>query len=714
MCCTRLVAHQAGDKHPEGDDGDDEEDTSWVQSPSSSNMQSSNVIDTPDSLTPDSSNPVNTGYEMDANFVEPSVPQTVSREQEQQAIRRKKVLERQRQEVLARHIKGRDAFMANSTKPASAVLVGPKGTKDKGPRGPLKPRADDKKTKTGSEFRMTRLTHSHFNLVKWRSEGMEWDEMADRFAKETGRKLALRSIRELHRIAQRADGEGLSQLLTAEGGERRSILYPRVGTAQAEALGVVPKPPRRTTNAKSTRPKVTREEQDRFHHPGRNVDTSVVSNGVPEREQHANGSVTLHEYAQRAIRPINHHDHGQSFGSPYPSRSVKITPMRDARSRSPHMILEDSPSQQDLEFDLEDGPADYQDPFRQKEITKHKKPPLSRHTDDQPAYSQPGARSTTGGKTLAPAVIQAWDQDMARAKISETDDKTSERDASPVLAEDYVHYRYRVLYKSYISEDDPNAIEWTTWGYQEYASKAKAQAAACEAAYNTVRDENHPMLKEGWDLHHEAAENGTFAYTVSSEFSDRKVSTKVQRYLHQYKDRVEPDSKEGWLPKHCWAVKEKTIKKRKPRVDDRTVNGDPKRRAEDIASDLEATKLTSDTEGPNVRSATEAVTSGDPTAVADPDEEDERTDNILATLDIGGITFDLDQANRRAKERCKILLKQEGWSRIDDILALDAECAAKTENGEAFCPEYTRDEGETEKVVTVWVEQRTVDGPRNV
>ncbi|KAK5003468.1 hypothetical protein LTR28_010146, partial [Elasticomyces elasticus] len=101
---------------------DDDEDTSWVQSSSSSNMQRSNVVDTPDSLTPDSSNAVHTGHEMDADFVEPVVRQTVSREQEQQAIRREKLLERQRQEVSARLLKERDAFMAQPRKPSSAVL----------------------------------------------------------------------------------------------------------------------------------------------------------------------------------------------------------------------------------------------------------------------------------------------------------------------------------------------------------------------------------------------------------------------------------------------------------------------------------------------------------------------------------------------------------------------------------------------------------------
>ncbi|KAK4936501.1 hypothetical protein LTR28_010148, partial [Elasticomyces elasticus] len=105
--------------------GDDDEDTSWVQSSSSSNMQRSNVVDTPETLTPDSSNAVHTGHEMDADFVEPVVPQTVSREQEQQAIRRRKLLERQRQEVSARQLKGLDAFVG-PRKPTSAVLVGHK------------------------------------------------------------------------------------------------------------------------------------------------------------------------------------------------------------------------------------------------------------------------------------------------------------------------------------------------------------------------------------------------------------------------------------------------------------------------------------------------------------------------------------------------------------------------------------------------------------
>lgn len=174
-------------------------------------------------------------------------------------------------------------------------------------------------------------------------------------------------------------------------------------------------------------------------------------------------------------------------------------------------------------------------------------------------------RPTQGGKSYD-MTIQAYFQHVKAMEI-ETEDEESSRECSPMTQADYVHWQYFLLRRNFTAEelaesDKDDLFDHTDWVEYDVAfeSLSEANATAARFVFAAPKDAGpicEPSSK--FSIIQDYDGDGLVSFELRSDAG--LVQVKVSRRMRSFQEYVEPESKEGWLPKRFWCVHVKTLKK---------------------------------------------------------------------------------------------------------------------------------------------------------
>jgi hypothetical protein len=192
------------------------------------------------------------------------------------------------------------------------------------------------------------------------------------------------------------------------------------------------------------------------------------------------------------------------------------------------------------------------------------------------AETPPAERQTTGTKSLSPASYKAYleslsnlpedseaesaaDPDEEETLDPETgvtgvDDEEVLRDESPVTDCDRYHWEYSIKRKSWRRDDDETLAQWSCVGQTGYSSLTKANLAAGQEVLRE-RD-GFAIAPYARDWRRTLDEFDMAHYFV--ELADGFFRVRVDRVLrNRFSGRL-PDCKAGWLKKTVWDIMQKT------------------------------------------------------------------------------------------------------------------------------------------------------------
>lgn len=181
------------------------------------------------------------------------------------------------------------------------------------------------------------------------------------------------------------------------------------------------------------------------------------------------------------------------------------------------------------------------------------------------ASDAPVPRPTQGGKSYD-TTIQAYFKHVQAMEV-ETEDEISSRECSPMTEADYVHWQYFLLRRNFTAEElaeggEGDLFDSTNWVEYDIAfdSLSEANATAARFVFAAPKDATpicEPLSK--FSINQEHDEDGLVSFELRSHAG--LVQVKVSRRMRSFQEYVEPESKDGWLPKRFWCVHVKTLKK---------------------------------------------------------------------------------------------------------------------------------------------------------
>ncbi|KAF2768121.1 hypothetical protein EJ03DRAFT_328496 [Teratosphaeria nubilosa] len=207
----------------------------------------------------------------------------------------------------------------------------------------------------------------------------------------------------------------------------------------------------------------------------------------------------------------------------------------------------------------------------------HENGPSSDRPESSPLAPRNDGRPSVGQKTVNPAILQMWMENWHQAVLEAEEPAAPERQDSPPQPDDCCHFVYivqrRELKTGQLNEDGEDLtiddIPWTMCG-NFYENLSEANVAAAKQAFRA----NDPELMEAFASRRHAKQEEDLdddgLASVAREVPAGRVEVRVHRSPRTFQEAIKPASKDGWLERRCWRIRERrtTVTTTAPAEDD--------------------------------------------------------------------------------------------------------------------------------------------------